>query len=121
MVKPDQDLMKMIKNQMINFIYNYCNLDYKKKRIEKKVLVMQKMLLIYINTPSTKQDSFSLYNKRLKKKINTLNCKKSQMKYKSKQSLEEKMKIEEYFQNKKVLRNRILSINSLFIRLFLKI
>ncbi|CAD8086715.1 unnamed protein product [Paramecium sonneborni] len=62
----------------------------------------QKMPIIHINTPSTEQDSCSLYNKKLKKKDKHLKLKKVMDEIQSKQSIKQKLKIEEYFQNKKV-------------------
>ncbi|CAD8070803.1 unnamed protein product [Paramecium primaurelia] len=74
-----------------------------RKKVEKKTTrKQQKMPIIHINTPSTEQDSCSLYNKKLKKKDKYLKLQQIMNEVQSKQSLKEKVKIEEYFQNKKV-------------------
>ncbi|CAD8166992.1 unnamed protein product [Paramecium octaurelia] len=61
-----------------------------------------KMPIIHINTPSTEQDSCSFYNKKQKKKDKYLKLQKVIEQIQSNQSLIDKVKIEEYFQNKKI-------------------
>ncbi|CAD8174758.1 unnamed protein product [Paramecium octaurelia] len=74
-----------------------------RKKLEKKTSRrQQKMPIIHINTPSTEQDSCSLYNKKLKKKDKYLKLQQVMDEVQSKQSLQDRVKIEEYFQNKKL-------------------
>ncbi|CAK76907.1 unnamed protein product (macronuclear) [Paramecium tetraurelia] len=74
----------------------------RKKDEQKAFRKHYKIPIIHINTPSTEQESCSLYNKKLKKKDKYLKLQKVIEQIQSNQSLRDQVKIEEYFQTKKM-------------------